>query len=155
MALVVVAFLAGTAQAAGPRGVLFTKGYNLCHAASLAAVRTAAGQPYRAGIFANGVCTWGRADLQAGATLSTHPPAAGASLMKSFLDQNGRNGIKARRISVPGASKAVLVTMPSQPGHTARDLFAAYRQGTIQVNLTAPGSVAQSRLVALMQLVAR
>ena len=38
---------------------------------------------------------------------------------------------------------------------SVKDLFAAYRQGTIQVNLTAPGSVAQSRLVALMQLVAR
>jgi hypothetical protein len=150
-AAVLLALLA----AAGPRSELFAKNYNLCHAASLAAVRKAGEQPYRAGLFANHVCTWNRADLQAGATLSTHPAAVGASLMHGFLSQSGKQGITAKRITVPGASKAVLVTLPSQPGHTTKNLFAAYRQGTIQVNVSAPGAVPAARLVALMRLFAR
>ena len=153
--LIVVGLFAGAAQAAGPRSVLFTKGYNLCRAASLTAVRTAGGQPYRAGVFANRVCTWERADLQAGLALATYPPAPGASLMKSFLAQNGQNGLQAKRIAVPGAARAVLVTMRSQPGRTSKSLFAAYRQGTIQVNLTAPGPIAAARLVAVVRLIAR
>jgi hypothetical protein len=152
---IVLAFLACAAAAAGPRSVLFDQSYDLCHAATLKAVRKAGGQPYRAGSFADHVCTWTRADLQAGASLSTHPPAVGAALMKSFLAQNGTQGIKAKRITVPGAQGAVLVTVPSQPGHTAKDLLAAYRLGTIQVNLTAPASVPQARLVALVRLMAR
>lgn len=151
LAAVVLLLAAG----AGPRGELFAKDYDLCHAAPLAAVRKAGGQPYRAGTFANHVCTWTRADLQGGAVLSTHPPAAGASLMKTFLSQNGRGGMRAKRIAVPGASKAVVVTLPAQQGHVTKYLFAAYRPGTIQVNLTAPGGVAAARLVALMRLFAR
>jgi hypothetical protein len=147
--------LAVAVHTAGPRPELFTKDYNLCRAASLRAVRQAGGQPYRAGIFANQVCTWERADLQAGATLSTHPPVVGASLMRSFLAQNGRNGIKVKRIQVAGAAKAVLVTMPAQQGRSTRYLFAAYKAGTIQVNLTAPGVLPAARLIAVMRLVAR
>jgi hypothetical protein len=152
---IALAFFVAPAQAVGPRNVLFTKGYNLCRAATLKAVRAAGGQPYRAGIFANSVCTWDRTDLQAGAVLSTHPPDAGASLMRSLLAQSGQHGIKAKRIAVPGARRAVLVTLPSQPGQSAKDLLAAYPQGTIQVNVTAPGGLAQERLVALLRLFAR
>jgi hypothetical protein len=151
LAAVVLALAAG----AGPHGELFAKNYNLCHAARLAAVRKAAGQPFRAGLFANHACTWSRADLQGGATLSAHPPAVGASLMRSFLSQNGKQGFKAKRIAVPGASKAVIVTLPAEQGHVTKYLFAAYKPGTIQVNLTAPGGVAAARLVALMRLFAR
>lgn len=140
---------------AGPRSELFAKNYNLCHAASLAAVRKAGGEPIRAGTFANHVCTWTRADLQGGVVLSTHPPAAGASLMRTFLSQNGRGGIRAKRIAVRGASKAVVVTLPAQQGHVTKYLFAAYKPGTIQVNLTAPGGVAAARLIALMRLFGR
>lgn len=149
-AVVVLALVAG----AGPRSALFAKDYNLCHAAKLAAVRKASGQPFRAGTFANHVCTWDRADLQGGATLSTHPPATGTSLMRSFLSQSGKRGFTAKRITVPGASKALLVTMPAQPGHSTKYLFAAYKPGTIQVNLTVRGNVAPARLVALMRLFA-
>jgi hypothetical protein len=41
------------------------------------------------------------------------------------------------------------------PGQSAKDLLAAYPQGTIQVNVTAPGGLAQERLVALLRLFAR
>ena len=149
------AVLAATAQAAGPRAVLFTKGYNLCRAASLSAVRKAGGQPYRAGLYANGVCTWTRADLQAGASLATHPPDAGASLIKSFLAQNGQSGIVARRVAVRGASAALLVTMPSQQGRGTKYLFASYKAGTIQINVTAPGPVTKARVLALLAVIAR
>jgi hypothetical protein len=149
-AVIATAVLAGTAQAAGPRAVLFTKGYNLCRAASLSAVRKAGGQPYRAGLFANGVCTWERADLHAGAALATHPPAAGSSLIASFVRQNGKGGITARRIAVAGARTALLVTMPAQQGRGTKYLFAAYKAGTIQINVTAPGVVGKARVLALL-----
>ncbi len=152
---IAAAVLAAAAQAAGPRAALFTKGYNLCRAASLSAVRKAGGQPYRAGQYADGVCTWTSADLQAGAALATHPAAAGASLIKSFLSQNGTNGIVARRLSVRGARAALLVTMPSQQGRGTRYLFASYKAGTIQINVTAPGVVAKARVLALLAVIAR
>ena len=75
--------------------------------------------------------------------------------MRSFVAQNGRNGVKAKRVVVAGAARAVLVTMPGQPGTGTRYLFAAYRPGTIQVNLTGPEPLASARLVALVRLVAR
>ena len=149
------AMLAATAQAAGPRAVLFTKGYNLCRAASLSAVRRAGGQPYRAGLYANGVCTWTRPDLQAGAALATHPPDAGAALIRSFVAQNGKGGIVARRLAVPGARAALLVTLPPQQGRGTKYLFASYKAGTIQINVTAPGAVAKARVLALLAVVAR
>jgi hypothetical protein len=148
------AVLAAAAQGA-PRAVLFTKGYNLCRAASLSAVRKAGGQPYRAGQYADGVCTWTSPDLQAGAALATHPPDAGASLIKTFLAQNGKGGIVSRRLTVRGARAALLVTMPSQQGRGTKYLFASYRAGTVQINVTAPGAVAKARVLALLAVIAR
>lgn len=142
-------------SAAGPRKALFTPGYDLCRAASLTAVRKAGGQRYRAGIFTNGVCNWERGDLRAGIALSTHPSRVGAVLMRNFLAQNGKNGFKARTVKIGGASKAVLATLPAPSrGQVSKNLFAAYKQGAIQVNMTAPASLPDSRLVAVMRLIA-
>src|SRR5262245_35510569 len=135
---------------------LFARGYDLCHAASLASVRRAGGERYEAGSFAVGICTWERRDLQAGLTLSTHSPTAGAMLMRSFLLRTGGRRGAARELAVPGAVKAVIVTLPtSNPTEVSKDLFASYRGGTIQVDITAPGFLRDSRLVAVMRLIAR
>ena len=145
VATIAAALFAGTAQAAGPRNVLFTKGYNLCRAAPLAAVRRAGGQPYRAGSFANGVCTWERPDLRAGLTVSTHPRAQGLVLMRQFIAR------RARPIAVPGAAQAVMV---DAVGRSAKDLFVAYGSIVVQVNMTAPRPVPDARLLAVAKLVA-
>ena len=140
---------------AGPPATFFSQGHNLCRAASLAAVRKAGGQHYKAGLFAGRVCNWERSDLKAGITLSTHPPAIGATLMRQFLSESGSNGITAKSLSIPGASKAVLVTLPAPtPGQVSKDLFATYSHGVVQVNMTAPGSLPDSRLIAVMRLIA-
>jgi hypothetical protein len=140
---------------ASPPMALFNTGYNLCKAAPLAAIEKAAEQHYKSGAFFNGVCNWERSDLKAGTTLGTHPTAIGASLMKSFLAQNGKTGIEAERVRIPGASNAVLVTVPeSSPQEISKYLFATYGPGTIQVNMTAPGVLPNARLIAVMRLIA-
>jgi hypothetical protein len=142
--------------AVGPPRALFRTGYDLCRAAPLAAIRAAGGQPYRAGVLANGTCTWERADLRAGISVSVHPSTAGAELIRGFLDQNGTHGVEARRVGVPGASRAVLVTV-ALPGSTqpAKDLLAAFRAGVVQVNMTAPRTLPDGRLLAVMHALTR
>ena len=142
----VYALLIGLAASPAPVSV-FTPGRNLCHTVALADVRSAGGQRYRAGIFAAGTCTWERADLAAGVTLTTHPRTAGIALMRQVLDQPG---FHARRISVPGAREAVLARVAPY----SADLFAAYAGGVVQVNMTAPRRPAEARIVAVMRLVA-
>jgi hypothetical protein len=164
VALVVAAAIAASAVAAvgaaraaraEPPSALFRNGYNLCRSSSLSAIRKAGGQPYKRGLFANWACTWLTDDLQAGILLSTHPSSFGASLMRGFLAQNGTQGLKARRIRVPGASTAVLVTLrASAPDQVAKDLFAAYKRGVIQINMTAPRSLPEARLLAVLKVVA-
>lgn len=155
--LSVAGAVAGSAVAlAAPPKALFQPGYNLCRAASLPAIRKAGGQRYRTGVFANRSCTWSRADLQAGITLSTHPLRVSNELMRTFLAQDGDEGLRARRIAVPGAAKAVVVTLPpSSPGQISKNLFANFGQGGIQVNMTAPRPLPDRRLIAVMRLVAR
>jgi hypothetical protein len=49
----------------------------------------------------------------------------------------------------------VLVTLPATaPGQNSKDLFATYLRGVIQVNMTAPGSLPGSRLIAVTELIA-
>ena len=148
--------MSGHATAAPPP-TLFEKGYDLCKAAPLAAIEKTAVQQYKPGAFFYGVCNWERSDLKAGITLSTHTATDGAALMKNFLAKNNKNGIEATRVSIPGASRAVLATIPtaSNLDEVSKELFATYARGTIQVNMTAPGGLPNARLIAMMELIAR
>ena len=48
------------------------------------------------------------------------------------------------------------MTLPaSTPGHVSKNLFANYEQGALQVNMTAPGSLPDRRLIAVLKLIAR
>lgn len=153
--ILAVAFSALAAHAANPAHQLFEAGYNLCHATPLSAVRIAGEQPYRKGLFANGVCTWERTDLKAGLVLSTHPRRTGLALMLGLLHQNGRNGLHAAPIRVPGAQRGVLVTLPrSTANEITKDLFALYAPGVIQVDMTAP-RLPNARLLAVMKLLSK
>lgn len=151
-----VAFPAGVAAATTgqPPRALFRPGYDLCHAASLAAIRRAGGQHYKAGSFLNGACTWLRSDLSAGVVLSTHPTKVGRALMRMFRAQSGKQHVSARTIKIPQATKALLVTLPAGAStQRAKYLFAAYRRGVIQVNMTAQSSVSAKRLKAVLRAV--
>jgi hypothetical protein len=155
-AIVAACAVVASASSAAPPKALFAPGYNLCRAASLSAIRAAGGHRYAAGIFDNRACTWQRRDLQAGITISTHPVSVSTTLMRNFLAQDGEGGLKARKILVPGTSKAVLVTVPPpSPGHVSKNLFANYAQGAIQINMTAPRSLPDRRLIAVVRLIAR
>ena len=139
-----------------PPGALFRPGYDLCHAASLAAIRRAGGQHYKPGAFVHGQCTWERSDLTAGIVLSTHPTRVGKALMRMFKAQSGKQHIVARTIEVPRATRALLVTLPAGAStQRSKYLFAAYRRGVIQVNMTAPNSLSAKRLKAVLSVVAR
>lgn len=146
----------GAASTGQPAKALFRPGYDLCHAASLAAIRRAGGQHYRAGAFVHEQCTWERSDLAAGIVLSTHPTKVGRALMRMFKAQSGKQHITARPIKIPRATGALLVTLPSG-GSTQRSkyLFAAYPRGVIQVNMTAPNSLSTKRLEAVLGVIAR
>ncbi|HEY2073465.1 MAG TPA: hypothetical protein VGG88_07825 [Gaiellaceae bacterium] len=139
--------VAAASLAAAPPVTVFRPGHNLCKTATLSAIREAGGEHYKAGIFASGTCIWERPDLAAGITLATHPRTAGLQLMHQFLSQAAMH---PTRVSVPGAESAVLV----QTSGRSKDLFALYRGGVVQVNMTAPGGPPVSRLVAVMRLVA-
>jgi hypothetical protein len=139
--------LLAIAAAPAPPASVFMPGRNLCRTVSLAAIRAAGGQHYRPGIFAAGTCTWERADLAAGLTLTTHPRSAGLTLMRQFLTQPS---LHAHRVRVPGAGEAVLARFSSRAAY----LFAAYPAGVVQVNMTAPTAPSKARLVAVMRLVA-
>lgn len=143
-------------SAGAPPSILFRPGYNLCHAASLSAIRKAGKQHYKHGTLLNSVCTWQRPDLKAGVVLSTHPTKVGNALMRMFLAQSGKQHVTARRIKIRSARKALLVTLPAGvPTERSKYLFAAYRDGVIQVNMTAPNSLPTTRLKAVLELVAR
>jgi hypothetical protein len=139
-----------------PPRALFRSGYNLCHAAPLAAIRKAGRQHYKAGTFSHGACAWERSDLKAGIALSTHPTSVGKALMKMFRAQSGKQHVTARAIKIPQATRALLVTLPAgQPTERSKYLFAAYQRGVIQVNMTAPKSLPTTRLRAVLGLVSR
>lgn len=148
---------AAVAAATGqPPSALFRPGYNLCHAASLVSVRKAGGQHYKRGVFLNESCTWERSNLTAGVVLSTHPTKVGLALMRMFKAQSGKQHVVAHAIKIPQAVKALLVTLPAGAStQGSKYLFAEYRRGVVQVNMTAPNSVPAKRLKAVLGVVVR
>lgn len=76
--------------------------------------------------------------------------------MRMFKAQSGKQHIVARTIEVPRATRALLVTLPAGAStQRSKYLFAAYRRGVIQVNMTAPNSLSAQRLKAVLSVVAR
>jgi hypothetical protein len=151
---VVATAVLAAAVSAGPPAALFKSGYNLCRAAPLSAIRTAGGQAYKRGVFANKSCLWLRSDLKAGVTLSTYPPAQGAAVMRQFLQMNGKSGFSAVHVKAPGAKSAVVVRLPHAFSKTvAKELLVAYPRGVVQVTMTAPRSVPTARLLAVLRAV--
>lgn len=142
-----------TALSARP-AALFKPGFDLCKAAPLSAVKKAGGQPYRAGRFDGHVCNWERADLKAGITLSVVTGAEAAAMKPRIAAVHGTatgpGGVKMHRVAVAGASAAVIETLPSAvKGELSKALLAVFPQGIAHVNMTAPGSLPDSRVLAV------
>ena len=153
------ATMIGSATAASP-STLFKPGYNLCKAASLAAIGKAGGQTYQAGRFDGHVCNWERKDLKAGITLSLFKGAAAAAMRTQIGavhgSASGPGGLKMTSVHAPGASAAVLETLPAVvKGEASKALFAVYPQGIVHVNMTAPGSLPTTRLLAVLAAVTK
>ena len=140
-----------TSRAVAPPSTLFRSGYNLCKAASVAAIGKAGGRSFSAGTFDGSACTWASTDGNYVVMLSTHPAAYTA-----VLGLLGRHGDKASPVKVPGASKAVLDVHPfAKTRRYAKDLFAVYPQGVVQVSMDYTTRLPASRLIAVMRLVTR
>ena len=147
---VALATATAPATAASP-GALFAKGFNTCKAVPLAAIQKAGGQKYGAGVFQVSVCTWKTSGAKAEITLSTYPTSIGTMTMNTILTLNGKGGNKAVKVSVPGASKAVLETTPPQNGEVHKALFVLFPKGVLSVSMTSPGSLADSRPFAVVK----
>jgi hypothetical protein len=142
---------AAVARAPSPPAAMFKSGYNLCKRASATAIGIAGGQEFQPGTFDGKVCTWSSSDGNYVVMLSTHPAAYAVTL--SLL---GKHGDKVSSVKVPGASKAVLDVFPFAKTHRyAKDLFAVYRRGVVQVSMNYKTPLATSKVIAVMRLVTR
>ncbi len=114
-AIVLPVASASGSSASDPPAAMFTKGHNLCKTASLAAIKKAGGQAYKAGVFDGNVCNWERKDLKAGITLSTitGSEAVGTKAqMETIHGSKVIHGVKIKSVAVKGASIAMLETLP-------------------------------------------
>lgn len=141
------------ALAAQP-SVLFKHGFDLCKAAPLSAVRKAGGQPYRAGGFDSLVCNWERPDFKAGITFGLLTGAEATALKPRLTSIHGTGtgpgGVKMQSTKVPGASAAVIEALPHAiQGESSKELFMVFPQGIARISMTAPGSLANARVLAV------
>ena len=142
-----------------PPSQLFKSGYDLCKAASLGAVRTAGGQQYLPGRFDSLVCNWERQDFKAGVTLALIRGAQATAVKSELAAVHGTvagpAGSTLRSTKLPGANVAVIETLPHLNGQTSKAILLVYSQGVVHISMTAPGSLADSRLVAIADALTR
>jgi len=140
--------------------VLFKPGFNLCKAAPLTAVRKTGGQPYRPGAFDGRVCNWERADFKAGITLAVLTGATATAMKPRITGVHGTTtgpgGMKMRRVKPSGGSAAVIETLPvAVKGEFSKELLIAFPQGIAHISVTAPGSLPDSRVLAIGALLTK
>jgi hypothetical protein len=162
VALGVSSFAAASAFATGsrssaPPSTLFNPGYNVCDAASLPGVQKAGGQSYQKGVFDSRVCNWETSGLKAGITLSLITGAQAVAAKAQISAVHGStvtHGLTLTSVSVPGASVSIVETLPvAVKGEVSKALLASYPEGIVHVNMTAPGSLPNSSLLAVTRAV--
>jgi hypothetical protein len=140
------------AAAAGPPDAMFVHGYNLCKVTSLAALNKATGKNFTKATNHKSFCIWSSGRGKYSIQVDTHP-AGYIEFLGPTLGRHA-NGDVARAIAVPGASKAVLETFShANTGRYAKDLFAAYPQGVVQVGLNYSTTLSDKVAVAVLRLV--
>lgn len=160
---VVITFLAATlvvsapaaasnSTAAAPPAAMFKHGYNKCKLASLAALSKTTGKKFAQAKFDGKTCTWSSGDGNYVILLDTHPTAG---YLEYFVPSVGRHANEVvKRVTVPGASKALLDTHSFKNTHRyQKDLFAVYAQGIVQVSMDYSTALPDSALIAVMRLV--
>jgi hypothetical protein len=155
-ALAVVAAFAVVPAAAvsAPPANLFKHGYDKCKAASVGSVAKAVGAKIAKARFSGKDCTWSTFDGSVTILFDTHP----TGYMEYLVPKPGRaaNGDVTRKIAVLGASKALLETHSFAAIHRhAKDLFAQYAAGVVQVSINSAPPLSDGRCVALMRLLTR
>lgn len=134
-----------------PPSAMFKSGYNKCKLATLAALNKTTGKKLVKAKFDGKTCTWSSSDGNYVILVDTHPAGylefLGPTLGKS------PNGDVAARVTVPGASKAVLRTHAYANTHRCqKDLFAVYPQGVVQVSMDYPTALPTRTIVAVERL---
>jgi hypothetical protein len=154
VALVLAAVAAAAvdaSSAAVPPNTMFKSGYNKCKVASLAAVDKTTGKKFAKAKFDGKTCTWSSTDGGYVILLDTHPTAG---YLEYFVPSVGRHAAEVvKRVTVPGASKALLDTHAYKNTHRyQKDLFAVYPQGIVQVSMDYSTALPDSVLIAVMRL---
>lgn len=138
---------------------LFEGGFDLCKAASLGAVRSAGGQQYLPGRFDSRVCNWERADLKAGITLAlvkgSQATAFKPELMSVHGTAAGPGGTRMHSVKLAGAQAAVIETLPHLNGELSKAIMIVFPQGIVHISMTAPGALADGRLLAIAGVLTR
>ena len=142
---------AKAALAPTPPSAMFKSGFNKCKLATLAAINTTTGKKFAKAKFDGKSCTWSSSDGNYVILLDTHPTGylefLGPPIGKSA------NGDVTTRITVRGASKAVLDTHSFANTHRyQKDLFAVYPQGVVQVSVDYSTTLPNSTIVAVERL---
>jgi hypothetical protein len=133
---------------------MFKPGYDKCKLASTAAISRSAGRTFTDARFDGKTCTWSSSDGSSVLLVDTHP----SGYLDLMVPAPGHHpdGEIVKRVSVPHAQKAVLVTHPhASTNRYAKDLFAAYAAGVVQVSMDDATPLPDSALVAVMRLVTR
>ena len=146
--------VAGVAAAPPPPGAIFKSGYNKCKVASLTSINKTTGKKFAKAKFDGKTCTWSSSDGNYVILLDTHPTAG---YLESFVPPVGKHANEVvKRVTVPGASKALLDTHSfKNTRRYQKDLFAVYPQGIVQVSMDYATALPDSRLIAVMRLVTR
>lgn len=141
----------GASNAAAPPDAMFKSGYNKCKLASLATVNKTTGKKFAKAKFDGKTCTWSSSDGAYGILVDTHPTAG---YLEYFVPSVGKHAAEVvKRVSVPGASKALLDTHSFKNTHRyQKDLFAVYPQGIVQVSMDYATALPDSMLIAVMRL---
>jgi hypothetical protein len=141
-----------TRSVAAPPSAMFKSGYNKCKLATPAALSKTTAKKFVKAKFDGKTCTWSSSDGNYVVLVDTHPAGylefLGPTIGKSA------NGDVTKLIRVPGASKAVLETFSHANTHRyAKDLFAVYPQGVVQVSINYSTALPDKTVVAVTRLV--
>jgi hypothetical protein len=137
-------------SAGGPNAI-FAAGYNKCKLASVAAMTKAAGKPYARAKFDGKSCTWSSADGNYVVLVDSHP----TGYLDMMVLPPGKHGSEVvTAVRVAGASKAVIDTHShALTGRYAKDLFASYPSGDVQVSMNYSTKLSDAAVLAVLRLV--
>jgi len=138
--------------AASPPDAMFVHGYNLCKVTTLTALNKTTGKKFTKATNYKSFCIWSSGDGNYALQVDVHP--LGYTEYGAYPIGKRPSGDVNSMISVPGASKAILVTHShALTGRYARDVLGVYPQGVVSVSLIYATPLPTSTAVAVTRLV--